>query len=225
MSFNLLLLPVVMAVAELAGALAYTLTRSDLKRVVLACFGLGFAWFIVVADVMPDALENNPAGWLPLGLGAVAAAALMFKAGRQGPVLGRAGALAGMALHNLCEGIVLAAAGPVLSPVVVLGAIGHKLPEGIVVFSLADGLSTARRWALAVAFSVLIPLGTQVVFPEALRQPVLAFAAGVLFVVLSKILLLTVGPLARAREQGLLLPRMASSVAGMVLAGLTCLVV
>nr|WP_294504437.1 hypothetical protein [uncultured Rhodopila sp.] len=225
MTNSSLLFPAVMAAAELAGAGIFVATKDNVRRAVLSCFGLGFATCIVLADIVPDAIEDYSTGWLFLAAGFVAGVALMFGAGERRSGVGRAAAIAGMGLHNICEGIVMAAAGPAASAFVLAGAVAHKLPEGMVVFSLADRLSVARRWVVAVVLSLLIPIGTLVAVPAGIQQPVLAFAAGILLVVLTKSLMLF-APIGR-REAVLLTGRTlaATTASGAVLAGLTCLVV
>lgn len=220
-----LLLPIIMAVAEVIGAVLFVSTRDSGRRAALACFGLGFALCIVAADIIPDAVEDNAQIWFLVAIGAAVGTLLMFKGGQSGASIGSAAGIAGMGLHNICEGIVLAAAGPALSPLIFAGAIAHKLPEGMVVFQLADRLSVARRWVVAGLLSLLIPIGTTVVLPEAVRNPVLGFAAGVLLAVLVKSLLLFVG---RERSGSITLSRgtiAAATAGGAILAGATCLVI
>jgi len=226
MNTETLILTAIMAVAELGGAALFIATKDGVRRAILACFGLGFALCIVIADIIPDATENNPWGWGLIAVGAVLAGALMFKAGQRGSGIGNGAAIAGMGLHNLCEGIVLAASGPLLTPLVFVGAVAHKLPEGMVVFSLADRLSLGARWVLAALLSLLIPLGLMISLPEEIEQGVLPLAAGVLLVVLAKALALTAlgSNSARAVNPG----RRAAAgaaMAGAVVAGLTCLVI
>jgi ZIP family zinc transporter len=139
-----------MAVAELAGAAIFVATEDNVRRAALSCFGLGFAICIVLADIVPDATEDYSPGWLFLAAGFLIGLALMFSAGERRPNAGRAAAIAGMALYNICEGIVIVSAGPAASVLVPIGADAHKLPEGMVVFSLADRLSIGRRWLVAV---------------------------------------------------------------------------
>jgi hypothetical protein len=145
---------------------------------------------IVVADIVPDATADYSLGWLFLAAGFVIGVALMAGAGERRTKIGSAAAIAGMGLHNICEGIVMAAAGPAASLLVLAGAVAHKLPEGMVVFSRADRLSIGRRWAVAVLLSLLIPIGTIVALPESIQQPGMGFAAGVLVVILAKSLML-----------------------------------
>ncbi len=225
MTHNSLLLPIVMAIAELAGAALFVATRSSARRTILSCFGLGFALCIVVADIIPDATEDYPLGWLLATAGAAVSAALMFGAGGRGSIAGRAAGLAGMALHNIGEGIVMAAAGPAISPLIFTAAVAHKLPEGMVVFSLADRLALGRRWALAALMSLLIPIGTTVVVSEEIQKPMLAVAAGVLFVVLAKALILIVAPDGKAAAAPSRRAIAVATAGGAALAGLTCLVI
>lgn len=222
---NPLWLAAIMAAAELAGAAIYASSTDVVRRASLSCFGLGFAICIVLTDIIPDATEDYSIGWLVLALGILVGVALMFKAGERGSNAGRTAAIAGMGLHNICEGIVLAAAGPTASALVLVGAVAHKLPEGMVVFSLADRLSIGRRWIVAAALALLIPVGTAVTLPEDIQKPALAFAAGVLLIVLVRSLMMfaTAG-----RQEVALLTRRAlaaTTAAGAAVAGLTCLVI
>ena len=225
MSNTTLLFPVVMAAAEILGAALFARSANPLQRLILACFGLGFALSIVLLDMLPDATTHYASGWMLVAAGVISAAVLMYAAGERGSSLGRSGAILGLGLHNLCEGMVLASAGSMASPLILAGAVAHKLPEGMVVFSLSNALGNAQRWALSVMLSLLIPLGTQLVMPESLRKPVLAFASGMLFVVLLKsLLILAQGENSPTRQ----LSRRSISAAvasGAMLAGLTCLVI
>ncbi|MDR3518146.1 MAG: hypothetical protein P4M00_20295 [Azospirillaceae bacterium] len=218
-------LPVIMALAELVGALLFVALRRGPRQTLLTCFGLGFALCIVIIDVIPDATEDYLPGWIVLAAGVAVGAALMFRSGARGAAVGNTGAIAGMGLHNICEGIVLAAAGPAISPLIFAAAVAHKLPEGMVVFSLADRLSIGKRWILAGALSLLIPLGTQITVPEDIQKPVLAFAAGVLAMALVKALAVMVAsgrPIDAGASRGTIT---AAAAGGAVLAGMTCLVI
>jgi zinc transporter ZupT len=222
---SMLALPIVMALAELVGAALYVASPQGPIRNIVACFGLGFALCIVLIDVTPDATEDYLAGWAFLAAGAAIGAVLMFKGGRLGVGAGNTGAIVGMGLHNICEGIVLAAAGPAISPLIFTAAVAHKLPEGMVVFSLADGLPLARRWLLAIALCLLIPIGTVIDFPEEIKKPLLAFAAGVLALALIKALTVMFGLGEPARAAAGRRAIAASAAGGAVVAGLTCLVI
>lgn len=222
MSNNLLMLPAIMAVAELAGTAIFAASSENAaRRVLLTCFGLGFALFMVLADLVPDAVEHNPSGWLLLAAGVAGGTALTFKAGQGRAGAGKAAAIGAMALHNVCEGMMLAAGAPALSGLMALGAVAHKLPEGMVVFSLAERTGNAGRWAIAAASALLIPLGAWLTLPPALAQSLLAFAGGVLFVVLFKALLRAAG-LRQAATRG---AAAAATAIGAALAGLSTLVV
>ncbi len=225
MNINMLMLPIVMALAELVGAVLYVASPKGPIRNVVACFGLGFALCIVLIDVTPDATEDYLAGWAFLAIGAILGAALMFMGGKRGAAAGNAGAIVGMGLHNICEGIVLAAAGPAISPLIFAAAVAHKLPEGMVVFSLADRLPMGKRWLLAVGLCLLIPIGTVIEFPEEIKKPLLAFAAGVLAMALIKALTVMYGlgdPGAATADRRAI---GAAAAGGAVVAGLTCLVI
>ncbi len=222
MSNNLLILPAIMAVADLAGTAIFAASgESTARRVLLTYFGLGFALLMVLADLVPDAVEHNPSGWPLLAAGVAVGAALTFKAGHGRGGAGKAAAIGAMALHNLCEGMMLAVGAPALSALMALGAIAHKLPEGMVVFSLAERAGTAGRWAAATASALLIPLGAWVALPPALEQSLLAFAGGVLFVVLFKELVQAAG-LRQGATRG---AAAAATAIGAALAGLSTLVV
>ena len=219
-----LILPAVMALAEIAGTVIYLASPQGSVRNLVASFGLGFALCIVLADIVPDATEDYLAGYGFLAAGAALGAPLMFALGRYGAAAGKSGALIGMGLHNVGEGVVLAAAGPAFSPLIVTAAVAHKLPEGMVVFALAERLSAPWRWALALGLSLLIPIGARLSIPEGFDKPALAFAAGVLALALIKALTVMFGlgvPAAAGRRDALA----AATTGGAVLAGLTCLVI
>jgi ZIP family zinc transporter len=177
----------------------------------------------VLIDVTPDATEDFAAGYIFLAVGALVGAVLMFKGGARGATAGNSGAIVGMGLHNICEGIVLAAAGPAISPLIFTAAVAHKLPEGMVVFSLANRLSTGKRWLLAVGLCLLIPIGTVIDFPEEIKKPLLAFAAGVLALASTKALTVMFGLGAPAAADRRAIA--AAVTGGAVVAGLTCLVI
>jgi len=225
MSSSSIVLPVVMAAAELVGTAIFATSKSNLRRAALSCFGLGFAACIVLVDVIPDAIEGHPFAFLTVALGIAVGLALVSQADKHASSVGNGAAIAGMGLHNVCEGIILAAAGPAVSSLVLLGAVAHKLPEGMVVFSLTDRLSNSKRWSLAAALSLLIPLGTVVAVPDVIQKPILGLAAGVLLTVLGSSL---VKAIQASRLDATLLTRRAVTAAiasGAALAGLTCLVI
>ncbi|MCR2828830.1 hypothetical protein NR402_00810 [Acidithiobacillus ferrooxidans] len=223
---NTAFISVLMAVAEIIGAVTFVMTRDTAKRIVLSCFGLGFGLAIVLFDIIPDATTDNPSGWLLLAVGVALGALLMFKAGARGSRTGSLAAVGGMALHNLSEGIMVAAMGPAAGPIVLVGAVVHKLPEGMVALSLMRDFPSRVKATGTLLLAGIIPLGAVITIPERIQQPLLAIAAGVLFLVLSKALVLvvsggthrtaTAGTPAGAKVAG-------ATIAGMVFAGLSCL--
>jgi len=226
MIYEGIVLPAVMALSELLGAAAFAKSdQNRTARLLLTCFGLGFALSILLADIVPDVLRGNSLMGIPLAAGVLLGGLLVLQAGARRQAVGGALALAGMGLHNLCEGIVLATVGPVLSPILLVGAVAHKLPEGVVVFSLADRLSSRWRWIVASGMSLLIPLGAWISFPERFVQPLLAVAAGILGAVLLKSL---AHAMQKASSENPSLVRgtpVAATLLGAALAGLSCLVI
>jgi len=225
MSSSSIVLPVVMAAAELLGAAIFATSKSSLRRTILSCFGLGFAACIVLVDVIPDATGGHPFAYLTVALGVAVGLALLSQAGKHALSVGSAAAIAGMGLHNVCEGFVLAVAGPAMSSLVLVGAVAHKLPEGMLVFSLTNRLSSGKRWSLTAALSLLVPLGTMLTLSNVIQKPMPALAAGVLLAVLGSSL---VRAIQASCLDATLLTRRAVTAAiagGAVLAGLTCLVI
>lgn len=215
---------VLMAAAEIVGAVTFAMTRDTAKRIVLMGFGLGFGLAIVLFDIIPDATRGDPGSWPLLAVGAALGAVLMFKAGTRGSRTGSLAAVAGMGLHNLSEGIMVAAMGPTVGPIVLLGAVAHKLPEGMVALSLMKDFPSRVKVTGTLLLAGIIPLGAVITIPEGIQQPVLAVAAGVLFLVLSKALVLVVSdPTRRTAFAGTSGgAKIAGAVmAGMVLAGLS----
>jgi len=176
-------------------------------------------------DMMPDATEHNNSGWVLIFAGILMGGILMFKAGKSGVEASGITAVSGMGLHNVVEGVLLASGVQPMSTLILLGCIAHKLPEGIAVSALTNRLTSGPRYAVPFILSLLIPVGSVVIMPETLRNSALAFASGVLAVVLSKVLFFRV---MEARRKHVALPRRTVSMAaigGAVLAGLSCLVV
>ena len=175
---NTAFISVLMAVAEIIGAVTFVMTRDTAKRIVLSCFGLGFGLAIVLFDIIPDATTDNPSGWLLLAVGVALGALLMFKAGARGSRTGSLAAVGGMALHNLSEGIMVAAMGPAAGPIVLVGAVVHKLPEGMVALSLMRDFPSRVKATGTLLLAGIIPLGAVITIPERIQQPLLAIAAG-----------------------------------------------
>ena len=170
---------IVMALAEVSGALIFLKTKSTVKRVSLACFGLGFAAMIVLMDILPEATDGYPYGFLMCVLGGL----LVYWIDRYGRSIGGYAAVSGMGVHNLCEGIILTALGSGISPVVAAALLLHKFPEGVVSLSLLK--NSKYRMSIVAFISLLIPLGAFVAVPGYIEHPVLAFGSGVILFVVS----------------------------------------
>ena len=212
-------------IAEILGAVIYYRTKDSVKRTLLTSLGLGFALAVIFADILPDALENYSAGlWVCL-LGGAVILALGYFARRIGNYSG----VAALGVHNLAEGVIISAFSAPMSVFVVLGAILHKLPEGMLSFSLLDGLKEKTRFAIASLIALLIPLGAILPLPEGLTKPLLAFACGVIAVVVSKFLIMTAAELYKKADATI--PRLAPAqfaiavLSGALIAWLSCLVV
>jgi ZIP family zinc transporter len=220
---NIHLIIVIMAVlAELLGAVIFLNTRDTIVRMLLSCLGLGFVLVIVFMDILPDAGVYDVARF-PYGFLIVLAGALgMYAVGRLGKYLGNYAAVVGLGFHNFCEGVEVAALSAI-SPVLVIGFLLHKLPEGMVSFSLLDGVEDMVRFLIAFLIALLIPLGAVIPIPGRLEQPVMAFGAGVILLVVSRLLAMIVsGHLATARQ---LLPKIATAIViGAVIGGVSCLI-
>ncbi|MGA9070881.1 MAG: hypothetical protein WB424_11535 [Terracidiphilus sp.] len=176
----------ILAIAEAAGAYWFFKTKSVSLRMLMTSFGLGFAFAIVLFDLLPDATEHYAMGYPLFALGGL----LMFgmwrysKRRSQSIAMNGSGtvAVAGMALHNLGEGILLAAMTGPVSLLLVVGALLHKLPEGMATFAMLDGFKEKTRFALAAAVGLMIPLGAAVHFSPGFQQPVMALMAGMILV-------------------------------------------
>jgi zinc transporter ZupT len=179
----------ILAVAEAAGAYWFFKTKSAGLRVLMTSFGFGFAFAIVLFDLLPDATEHYPMGYPLFALGGLA----MFGVWRYGKQKSRNAstngsgsvAVAGMALHNLGEGILFAAMTGPISFLLVAGALLHKLPEGMATFAMLEGVKEKTRVALAAAVGLMIPLGALVHFSNGLQQPVMALLSGMILVAVS----------------------------------------
>jgi ZIP family zinc transporter len=179
----------ILAVGEAAGAYWFFKTKSAGLRVLMTSFGFGFAFAIVLFDLLPDATEHYPMGYSLFAMGAI----VMFGVSRIGKVKSRnvsangsgSVAVAGMALHNLGEGILFAAMTGPISFLLVIGALLHKLPEGMATFAMLEGVKEKTRFALAAAVGLMIPLGALVHFSNGLQQPVMALLSGMILVAVS----------------------------------------
>ena len=146
----------------------------------------------------------------------------MFAVGYLGKYIGNYAAVLGLGFHNFCEGVEVAALSAI-SPILVIGFLLHKLPEGMVSFSLLDGLKDRVRFLVAFLIALLIPLGALLPLPERLEQPVMAFGAGVIILVVSRLLSIVIsGHIQTARQE---LPKiLAVTVIGAIIGGVSCLI-
>ena len=78
--------------------------------------------------------------------------------------------------------------GPI-SPILAVGAILHKLPEGMVSFSLLDELEDKTRFAIAALIALLIPVGAIIPISESITKPLMALSAGVILYVVGSLLI------------------------------------
>jgi zinc transporter ZupT len=179
----------ILAVAEAAGAYWFFKTKSAGLRMLMTSFGFGFAFAIVLFDLLPDATDHYRMGYPLFALGGL----VMFGLWRFGKKKSRNAstngsglvAVAGMALHNLGEGILFAAMTGPISFLLVAGALLHKLPEGMATFAMLEGVREKTRFALAAAVGLMIPLGAIVHFPNGLQQPLMALMSGMILVAVS----------------------------------------
>jgi zinc transporter ZupT len=174
----------ILAIAEAAGAYWFFKTKSVGLRMLMTSFGLGFAFAIVLFDLLPDATEHYAMGYPLFAVGALLMLVL-WRYGRQSSLSANGNgtvAVAGMALHNLGEGILLAAMTGPVSMLLVAGALLHKLPEGMATFAMLEGVKEKARFALAAAVGLMIPLGALLHFSPSFQQPMMALMSGMILV-------------------------------------------
>jgi ZIP family zinc transporter len=225
MDTKLSLLVIVLVIAELTGAFIFYKTKDAVKRTLLSCLGLGFALAIVLMDVLPDATEDFSIGFIIFGLGII----VMFGITKFAKKAGGYTSVVGMGFHNFCEGVVLKTLCSTMSPLLLVGAVLHKLPEGMATFALLDGVKDKTRFILSSMVGLLIPIGAFVVIPEEIDQPIMSFVAGVILFTVSKAIFMVVSNEFKSRNNesaSLSIPKMASVlVTGMVVGGISCLLV
>lgn len=178
--------PVVAAfvIAELLGALVYYKTEDSMKRTLLTCLGLGFAIAVVLLDIIPDAIEEFAFGYLLVAIGFIA----MFVLGSFTKSAGKYSAVLGLAIHNFAEGVIITTVFGPISPILAVGAVLHKMPEGMVSFSLLEGLKDRTRFAIAALIALLIPVGAIIPISESVAKPFMALSAGVILCVVGSLL-------------------------------------
>lgn len=171
-------------IAELLGALIYYKTEDSVKRTLLTCLGLGFAITVVLLDIIPDATEDFSVGYWLVAIGFIA----MFALGFYTKSVGKYSAVLGLAIHNFAEGLIITTEFGPISPILAVGAVLHKLPEGMVSFSLLDELEDRTRFAIAALIALLIPVGAIIPIPESVTKPLMALSAGVILYVAGTLL-------------------------------------
>jgi len=178
-----------LATAEMAGAYWFFKTENSGLRMLMTSFGFGFALAIVVFDMLPDATEHFAMGYPLFALGAL----IMFgvwcwgKRNARNASSNGSGtvAVAGMALHNFGEGVMVAAMTGPIPFLFVVGALLHKLPEGMATFAMLEGVKEKARFAWAASVGLMIPLGAFLHFSNGFQQPVMALIAGMILVAVS----------------------------------------
>jgi len=182
MHLNILSIAIIMTIAELLGAIICIKTKKGFNRVLLTCLGLGFTYIIVFMDILPDALEHYPIGIVICLLGIIAT----YLLDKYANYVGGYAAVLGMGFHDFCEGTLLSILASSASPIMILAFIFHKIPEGIISFSLLSGIKDKIRFLIVLLISLLIPFGTLLSIPSQIEQPTLAFISGVILFVISK---------------------------------------
>jgi len=181
----------ILAIAEAAGAYWFFKTKNVSLRMLMTSFGLGFAFAIVLFDLLPDATEHYAMGYPLFAVGALLMLGL-WRYGRHSSLSTNGSgtvAVTGMALHNLGEGILFAAMTGPISLLLVVGALLHKLPEGMATFAMLEGVKEKPRFALAAAVGLMIPLGALLHFSAGFQQPVMALMSGMILVAVSTALI------------------------------------
>ncbi len=173
---------IIMTLAEIIGAYICLKNKEVLNRILLTSLGLGFTYIIVFMDILPDALEHYSIGAIICILGIL----FMYLIDKYANYVGGYAAVLGMGFHDFCEGAILTMLATSLSPITILAFIFHKVPEGIISFSLLEKINDNMKILVVVLISILIPLGTFISIPESIEQPVLAFISGVILFVISK---------------------------------------
>jgi ZIP family zinc transporter len=215
---------IILAVAEAAGAYWFFKTQNAALRVLMASFGFGFALAIVLFDLLPDATDHYEMGYALFALGALIMLGirqLSKRRSKNASVNGTGSvAVAGMALHNLGEGILLATMTGPLSFLFFAGAILHKLPEGTATFALLDGVREKTRFVLAAAVGLMIPLGAVIHIPASIQQPVMALLAGMILVAVSSAI---IEQAMRSLASAMRL-RLSAYAVGALIGGVSCLI-
>lgn len=209
-----------LTVAEIVGAILFFTTHHKTARKAMTAFGLGFAVAIVLIDMLPDATENYKIGYALFAVGiALMGAIWRFAKGASTSSINGV-AVAGMALHNFGEGVVLTSMTGPVSVLFALGAVLHKLPEGMATYSLLGDLKEKLRFSLSILAALMIPFGMLVHLPESVQQPVMSLLSGMILVSVST----TIATQKESKE--ILVPRwqvVSPYAAGAVIGAVSCL--
>jgi hypothetical protein len=100
-----------------------------------------------------------------------------------------------------------------------LGAILHKLPEGMATYALLGGKKSARNLVFAMGSAILIPIGMLVRIPIAIEQPVMAMMAGVILAAVAT----TMASKKAEGEAFGFISKVAPYLAGALIGGVSCL--
>jgi Predicted divalent heavy-metal cations transporter len=155
-------------------------------------------FIVVFMDLLPDAGMYEHVDFTHISLFAAGAAGI-YLISKLNKYLGNYAAVAGLGFHNLCEGVEIAAISS-LSPLVAAGFLLHKLPEGMVTFSMLKGLKDAQRFGYSLLVALLIPLGALIPIAESVNQYVMSLGSGVIVMVVVKSIILHISALNEQSE-------------------------
>jgi Predicted divalent heavy-metal cations transporter len=195
MHFSVVLMAVL---AELAGALIYLVLNKSVFRTIFSIFSLGFMFIVVFMDLLLDAGMYEHVDLSHITLFAVGLCGI-YLISKLNKYIGNYAAVAGLGFHNLCEGVEIAAISS-LSPIVAAGFLLHKLPEGMVTFSMLKGLKDVQRFGYSLLVALLIPLGALIPISENVNQYIMSFGSGVIVMVVIKSIILQISALKEQTE-------------------------
>jgi ZIP family zinc transporter len=210
-----------LTIAEIFGALAFFFTHNTTARKVMTSFGLGFAIAIVLFDMLPDSTEHFAFGYALFAMGIALMTAITVALRKTPASHSNTIAVAGMAMHNFGEGALLSATTGPVSALFALGAVLHKLPEGMATYSLLGSMKEKMRFTLSIAAALMIPLGMAIHLPESVQQPLMSVLAGMILVSISATIL------SGRRSELIFAPRwqrIAPYAAGAAIGAISCLI-
>ena len=163
----------VAALGNVIGALAVTRHAARSLRLIEHCvaFGAGFMLAVALVDVIPEAVAQSGGLAMPLVLAGYLAVHLTqhtvtphFHFGEETHhvrAVAGTGALVGLLLHTLFDGVAIASGflvRPSLGILLFLAIVLHKLPEGVTISSLM--LAGGRSRSQAVGAAALLGMAT-----------------------------------------------------------------